>query len=222
MSSSILDSVLARMVSSYEEKAVVAAPRKAKAPRQVLTRVVKAKDSVATAPSAVRKITSTIPVAAVGTLDAAGFLLACRDAGKISKRNDRGILVTLTDSNKARTDQIQAIAAFVGYDFGGALGVQLDSARQKAQYILRPVKADSTVAVTVKAFVAGLPDGTAKIVSDLKARIRMATDTMLDNEKIAEQHERDSAEYATHMALAAVESERLGHMRRDLAAIIGE
>lgn len=215
----ILDSVIGTLVSSYDAKpeAPKASKVRAKAPKA--PRTAKAEKAPVAAP---RKIVATIPVPAVGTLDAAGFLLAIRQAGKIRKANDAGVMITINDPAKEKADQIQAIAAFVGYDFSGAHGVQLDTARRTAQFNLRPVKADSKVAVTVKGFVAGMPNGTAKVVNDLRARIRLATDTMLDHEKEAEKHETDSAEHATHMALATVESERIAHMRRDLANIIGE
>lgn len=219
---SILNSVLATLVSSYEEKpeTVVVKARRTSTPRVKpagTVRVVKA------ANGAVRKVSApAIACDPPGTLSAAAFLLALREAGKIEKKNDSGVTVMIVDAAKEKIDQVKAIGAFVGYNFSGAHGTQLDTARQTAQFRLRPVKADSAVAVTVKAFVAGMPDGTAKIVRDLQARIRMATDLMLDHEKEAGKHAEDSAEYATHMALATVESERIAHMRRDLVQIVGE
>jgi hypothetical protein len=215
---SVLDSVLATLVGSYSvSETPVVMTRKASKPRADRSvRVVKASNSAVTV-----KKSAPIAVPAVGTLNAAGFILALRDAGKVSKANENGVMITLTDSNKERVDQVQAIAAYVGYNFAGAHGMQLDSARQKASYELRPVKADSKVTVTVKGFVAGMPNGTAKKVSDLQGRIRFSTDLMLDEEKKAESFSKDSAEYVTHMALAGVERERIAHMNKDLSNILG-
>lgn len=218
---SVLDSVLASLVGSYNvvEEAPVVRQRKASKPRADKVRVVKANNSTQTV---VKKVSSGIAVPPKGSLDAPGFLLALREAGKIRKANEAGVMISFTDHIKERADQIQAIAAFVGYDFGGAHGVQLDVARQKARFALRPIKVNSNVTATVAGFVAGMPNGTAKAVSDLQGRIRVATDLMLDQEKLAEKHAVDSGEYATHMALATVERERIAHMRRDLALIVGE
>lgn len=213
----ILDSVLASLVGSYsatEETPVVKA-RPARKPRADKVRVVKVANSTVTV-----KVSSGIPVPPKGSLNAAGFLLALRDAGKIRKANELGVMISFTDHNKERSDQIQAIAAFVGYNFSGAHGVQLDVARQKAHFALRPMKTDSKVTATVAGFVAGMPSGTAKAVRDLEGRIRVATDLMLDLEKKAESFEEGSAERATNLALATVERERIAHMRRDLSQIV--
>lgn len=211
----ILDSIVSSLVSSYNvpEKQVLV--RVERAPRK--TRTVKAESAP--------KVTShkiplaTIPVAAKGTLDAAGFLLAIRNAGKIVRSNEAGIPIHLTDAAKERQDQIQAIAAFVGYDFGGAHGTQLDVARQKARFALKPA-GDSKVSATVRGFVSGMPNGTEKAVRDLQGRIRVATETMLDHEKTAGQFAEGTTEYVSHMAMATVESERIAHMRKDLSRIV--
>lgn len=219
--SAVLSSVIASLVSSYDvtDPAPIVKARKATAPRAKLARVERSEGGSAT----VRKIVaSPIAVPPVGSLDAAGFLLAMRDAGKIRKENDRGVMVSLTDAAKEKADQIQAIAGFVGYDFGAPHGVQLDKARNAAQSKLRPVSTDSKVAVTVKAFVAGMPNGTERAVKDLQGRIRMADETRIEHECKAEKLPVDSAEHATHMALAAIECERIAHMKRDLALIVGE
>lgn len=217
----ILESVLGALVSSYSvsETPVVVA-RKASKPRANLVRVVRESSKTVSAPVVKAKgLAPNLPKA--GTLSAGDFLLALRNAGKINKENAAGVMVTLTDSNKEKTDQINAIAGFVGYNLSEPHGVQLDKARQKAHFTLRPAKTDSKLTATVKGFVAGMPNGTAKAVLDLEGRIRMATDTMLDLEKAAETFPEDSAERATKLALATVESERIAHMRRDLAAITG-
>ena len=217
----VLESVLAGLVASYdtvEETPKVSKPRKVRAARAE-------KAPQADAP---RKVVSTIPnLPEKGSLNAAGFLLALQQAGKIRKANEAGIMITLTDSKKEKVDQIAAIAAFVGYNFSGAHGTQLDMARSAAQRELRPVRTESVAVVTVAGYVAGMPNALAVKVNDLKARIRLANETMLDQEKEARKFDTDSeapdaGKYATHMALAAVESERIAHMRRDLANLVGE
>lgn len=208
----VLDSIVSTLVSSYnvpEKQVLVRVERKA--------RTVKAEKAPQV--TAHKIPLATIPVAAKGTLDAMGFMMALRNAGKVQRSNESGILMTITDPKKEKEDQIQAIAAFVGYDFGGAHGTQLDSARQRARFTLQPAKG-SKVAATVRGFVAGMPNGTEKAVRDLQARIRVATETMLDHEKTASKFAEDTAEYATHMALATVESERIAHMRKDLSKIV--
>lgn len=210
----VLDSVLSGMVASYTATEVpVVAVRKARTVKAKPGQVRIVKGAAVSAPT-------TIPLPAVGSLDAAGFILALRNAGQIEKKNEAGITVKLHDANKSRLDQIQAIAAFVGYDYQIPLGTQLDRARQKAQFILRPVKTESRVAATVAGYVAGMPNGTEKVVMDLQARIKMAEDTIAELEKAAE-FSTDGTVKATKMALATVESERIAHMRRDLALITG-
>ena len=215
----VLDSVLSALLSSYNvtEETPVVKVRKVSKPRAGMVRAVRAPSgsTVAVKPS------MTIPVPAVGSLDAAGFLLALRNAGKVRKANEAGVMISFTDHNKERSDQVQAIAAFMGYNFSGAHGVQLDVARQKAHFALRPMKTDSKVTATIAGFVAGMPNGTKKAVLDLQGRIRAATDLKLDQEKLAQSFPIDSSEYATHMALATVESERIAHMVRDLTSILG-
>jgi hypothetical protein len=219
---SVLDSVLASLVSSYDVKETpIVKARKAKVNGTPIGKVRVVKASVGTA-TVKKVIACPIPVPAKGSIDAAGFMMLLREAGKIRKANDAGVMLTVTDSKKEIADQVQAIAGFVGYDFSSAHGMQLDMARQAAMRVLRPVKVESKVAATVSGFVAGMPNGTAKIVGDLQGRIRMATDTMLDQEKLAGNFAEDSAEYATHMALATVERERIAHMRSDLGKILGK
>ncbi len=223
----VLDSVLAGLVASYdvvvEETPKVAKPRKV---RESKPRASKAEKAPKTS-DAPRKVVPMTNLPEKGSLNAAGFLLALNQAGKIRKANESGVMITVSDPKKERQDQILAIQAFIGYNFSGAHGTQLDMARSAAQRELRPIKAESKVAVTVAGYVAGMPNATTTKVRDLQARIRLATDTMLDQEKEAGKYGEDSetpdaGKYATHMALAAVESERIQHMRRDLAAILGE
>lgn len=218
---SVLNAVLGSLVSSYSvtEETPVVQVRKASKPRANLVKVQRAPSTRGVKVVKSSGVAPTLPKA--GTLDAVAFLAALKVAGKICKENLHGVKVTLTDSNKERTDQVFAIAGFVGYSLSEPHGVQLDKARQKAHFIIRPVKTDSPVAATVKGFVAGMPNGSEREINNLVGRIRMATDTMLDLEKEAEACPEGSTERATKLALATVESERIAHMRRDLETIGG-
>lgn len=214
----VVDSVLAGLVQSYE---TIDAPQK-------MVRLVRNSDAKpkkekkafkAPSDNGVKPIRMVpAPLAILGSLDAEGFILALRGAGKIHKANDKGVMVAMHDPNKAVLDQKIAIAAYLGYDLNKAHGTQLDQARQKAQFTLRPSKGDSRVAHTVAGFVAGMPDSRAKQITDLQARIRVATETMLDLEKEAEAAT-DETIRATKLTLATVESERIAHMRKDLARL---
>lgn len=222
LSLSVVDSVLAGMVASYEVP-VQAEPKlvRVTASKMRAKREPAAKNGVvAKAPSANGSTAQGMDLPKAGSLTAAEFILALRNAGKVEKTNEAGVKVMLGDSIKERKDQILAIAGFVGYSVGTSHGTQLDNARLKAQFILRPMKTESKVSATVSGFVAGMPNGTAKVVNDLQGRIRLATETMLDLEKQAETA--NETERPGLLAMASVESERISHMRRDLTAITGE
>jgi hypothetical protein len=146
---------------------------------------------------------ATVNLPSKGTLDAEGFFSALRKA-------------------KDRNETIQAIAGYMGYDVTRDFGSQESEARMQAARDLRPItagadrKAQRVLASSVKGYIAGLPDHSAKSLSNLQARERLAVDTMI-------QHERDASEAKTEqdrgvsLALAQVERERLIQIRKDLA-----
>lgn len=198
---------LAMMLSSYtapEEPTVKVVTPKVSKPA---TKTAKVATVQADLPSNGSNAKVAAPVgmtlAAKGTLNAEGFFAACRKA-------------------KDRNETIQAIAGFVGYDMTRDFGSQEQEARAIARRTLSPIvagedrKAQRVLAASVKGYIAGLPDHSAKSLSNLQARERLAVDTMIS-------HERDAAEAKTEqdrgvsLALAQVERERLVQIRKDLA-----
>jgi alkanesulfonate monooxygenase SsuD/methylene tetrahydromethanopterin reductase-like flavin-dependent oxidoreductase (luciferase family) len=125
----------------------------------------------------------------VGTIDAKAFMLAMRNAGQ--RKNDKGR--TFTDQSKIRADQIQAIAAYIGYDHTKNFGPQEQIARDQAKRELtnRPDHGLSRqeqreVARSLHGFVAGTPDMMAKKLADLRARETFLTESMIDAKKKGE------------------------------------
>lgn len=116
------------------------------------------------------------------TLDAKGFLLACRDAGK--RRNDKGI--PFTDPKEVRNDLIKAIHAYCGYDNRRDFGSQETEARAKAQREIRGYKVTGPSREEMKAasrsaagFVAGMPQPSQRILLNLRAREQATVEAML-------------------------------------------
>lgn len=127
------------------------------------------------------------------TLDAKGFLLACRDAGKRSfeKVNEvTGEVVTIVkrDEGKVREDLIKAIHAYIGYDTSRDFGSQDNEARAKANREAsgRVVTAGPTreeqrsAARSMAGYVKGMPAPAAKLLANLRAREQAAAEAMID------------------------------------------
>lgn len=126
-----------------------------------------------------------------GTLDAKGFLLAMRNAGKRVNQETSAVFV---DPREIRNDQIKAIHAFmyqetrqgrvyIGYDPKGEFGSQDQAARALAQRELRgPVKVSEVVKPSLSAagYVAGMPEPSQKLLANLRAREQAACAAMLD------------------------------------------
>lgn len=156
------------------------------------------------------------------TLDAKGFLQACRDAGK--RRNDKGI--PFTDPKEVRNDLIKAIHAYCGYDVGRDFGSQDSEARAKAQREIRgftasgPSREEQRAASrSVAGFVAGLPDHKVRSLANLRAREVAAAEAMIEHEKAAHDAKRTTADRLLSQGLADVERERLTQIRADIAAM---
>jgi hypothetical protein len=138
------------------------------------------------------------PVEPQGTIDARGFVLAMRTAGR--RYTDNGIPFTL--DKEVLNDKIRAIAAFTGYDAQGprvvddsgnvhehnvpTFGAQELRANMTAQRTLdpRPVQAVERRAMG-KGYVAGMPDHEAKELRNLLARERLAADTICETREAA-------------------------------------
>lgn len=116
------------------------------------------------------------------SLDAKGFLLAMRNAGK--RPNDKGIMAL--QANEVRNDQIKAIHAYIGYDNRRDFGSQEMAARAQAQRELRGApktgKVQEKVAPSrsVAGYVAGMPQPSHRLLLDLQARERCLAEAMID------------------------------------------
>jgi hypothetical protein len=153
------------------------------------------------------------------TLDAKGFLNACRDAGK--RRNAEG--KPIFDAREVRNDLICAIHAYIGYDNRRDFGSQDIEARSQAQRELRGVAPGPTreekraASRSGRGFIAGLPDHKARRLQDLLARETAAVDAMLQYQKEATEAYKTSRVDALRLeGLAEVERERLSAIRRDI------
>lgn len=116
------------------------------------------------------------------TLDAKGFLLACRDAGKrsfevVDQATGEVRHVVKRDDREVRGDLIKAIHAYIGYDTSRDFGPQDQEARAKAQRELRggvvpgPTREEKRSAErSMTGFVKGMPAPQQRLVRDLQAR----------------------------------------------------
>lgn len=127
------------------------------------------------------------------TLDAKGFLLACRDAGKRSFETTNEVTGEVTtvvkrDESKVREDLIRAIHAYVGYDQGRDFGSQDAAARAKANreasgrvVVAGPTREEQRAASrSMSGFVAGMPLPAQKLLANLRAREQTAAEAMID------------------------------------------
>ena len=65
-----------------------------------------------------------------------------------------------------------------------------------------------------------MPDGTARKVSDLLARERLAAETMSAHEQVSHDSSKSVEERTIANGLAAVERERIAQIRADLATLV--
>jgi hypothetical protein len=148
-----------------------------------------------------------------GMLDARGFMLAIRKAGR--RLNADGKLYT--NESEVRNDMIRAIAGYVGYDLGANYGPQELVAKTKAHRELsgKPVTG-MTLAEKREAsrsmvgFVAGMPDAIAKQVGDLRGR-----ETKLAEDMLAASKAGNASEAQRLYAL-------LGNTRDEISRIIAQ
>jgi hypothetical protein len=160
----------------------------------------------------------TIGLPAVGSLNAEGFFFALRHAGM--RKNDQGRLVR--HPLLIQQDEKLAIAAYIGYNFTAPFGSQLEQARLKARFTLRPEKNGKEykrgTSATLAGFIKGCPDLVKKHLEDLLSREQLAADLVIGYER--------SADEATHQddrliftGKALVERERLSVIRQDLITL---
>lgn len=202
--------LLAKMAASYnrpEPPPVMMAP---KAPK--VAKPKKGSGSLHCAPPKVQHDTAppTIAIPATGSLDGEGFvsaMLATYDKVDGKKRIP------------TRDEKIQAIAAYIGYDFGGCYGTQESAAYAKAKREKRsvsvnpaePFKAKS-VLPTMAGFIAGMPQEEAKKIGDLLGRERIYQDNLVDLVKKQDEFKVDLSQEIR------VEKARIAKIHADLAA----
>ena len=130
-------------------------------------------------PNAGKSMTPGITLPERNTLDAQGFLIAMRDAGK--RRTAEG--KPFVDQREVRNDQVKAIHAYCGYDNRRDFGSQDLEARAKAQRELRgaPKVVETTApSRSVAGYVAGMPQPSQRILLNLQARERAAAEAMIE------------------------------------------
>ena len=133
----------------------------------------KAKKAAPIPHQTIAKAEPTAPLPTAGTMDARTFLTAMLAAGR--RKNDRGVVYT--NQAEVRGDQIKAISAFIGYDLSLTHGEQEATARAKANReltgrpITGPTREEQRQADrTLKGYVAGVADDTAKAETNVAAR----------------------------------------------------
>lgn len=135
--------------------------------------------------------------------------------------------IMMMNRAKSRDEKIVAIAAYIGYQAGGDFATQEMAANAKAKGEIRPVPVSGpslaeirTAQRSAKGYVAGMPDGTRKLVQDLLGREQLAVDTRNEHVRDARNHERSMSARKLSIGLARLEAERLVQIRADLARYV--
>lgn len=149
--------------------------------------------------------------------------VALPQAGSIGAK----AFIMMMNRAKGRDEKIVAIAAYIGYEVGGDFATQEMAAHAKAKGEIRPVQATGpsreeikTAQRSAKGYVAGMPDGTRKLVQDLMGRLQLALDTR--NELVRDSRDRSRPMAARKLAIgkARIEQERMLQIRADLARYV--
>lgn len=150
--------------------------------------------------------------------------VALPQAGSIGAK----AFIMMMNRAKSRDEKIVAIAAYIGYEIGGDFATQEMKAHAKAKGEIRPVNASGpsreeikTAQRSAKGYVAGMPDGTRKLVQDLMGRLQLALDTRNELVRGARDHSRPMSARKLSIGLARLESERLVQIRAELARYVG-
>lgn len=106
-----------------------------------------------------------VPFRSSEKLSTTEFLQAIKDAGKRQGKFDQ---------NLVKTDQIEALRNFIGYQYGEPHGTQLDNARRQALTKVKGTGPSGAAMPQGAGFVAGMPDGRAKRRSDLQRRVELS------------------------------------------------
>lgn len=207
--SNALDLALATMLADYSKndasQSTVAVVKAASKPRAVKAPKVETVQALPSNGSKPQGTMVAINLPAKGTLDAPAFLVALRKA-------------------KDRNEEIQAIAGFVGYDPRENHGTLMMRAKAEAQRMMRPISVSGpsraeqrSAANSLKGYVAGMPDHRARMLGDLLAREVQTAEARDEHLRQAcKTHAKDGS-CCMHHAMAEVETERLSHIRADLA-----
>jgi hypothetical protein len=149
--------------------------------------------------------------------------VALPQAGSIGAK----AFIMMMNRAKSRDEKIVAIAAYIGYEVGGDFATQEMTAHAKAKGEIRPVQATGpsreeikTAQRSAKGYVAGMPDGTRKLVQDLLGRENLAVSTRNEHVRDARDHKRTMAARKLSIGLARLEAERLVQIRADLARFV--
>jgi hypothetical protein len=242
-----LESCLALLAASYTVPEVIVTrndpnyvhiPRKPKADPKA--KVVQAKDSPAI---------FGVVMPEMGSLDAMGFTLAMRNAGKrpFTAHNAAGepIQVIKVEAKQVRPDCIKAIHAYCGYDPKGEFGTQEQAARAKASIEIGYRKTNGLTRQESRTHAAGQPeqrkqwgvdkDPQAARLAHLRSSETTIVENILSAEKAAkeahamacEARAEEQLEFAEACAEVAgkaqatvvIERARLAQVQADLKAI---
>jgi len=151
------------------------------------------------------------------TLDAKGFLIACRDAGKrgfekVNEVTGEVHVVVKVDQTKVRDDIIKAIHAYCGYDMSRDFGSQDTAARAQASreasgkvIVVGPSREEVKAANrSLTGFIHGMPLPAQKLLANLRAREQATAEAMIDA--------KTDDERATHKAVLAQIRSAIGEL----------
>lgn len=221
-----LDLALSVSLASYArpeplpEGTVLSTQRLVKVDRPKKGRIVASKP---TAKPVVESAPKSEPQAAAPSPNGKVVGVALPQAGSIGAK----AFIMMMNRAKSRDEKIVAIAAYIGYEVGGDFATQEMVAHAKAKGEIRPVQATGpsreeikTAQRSAKGYVAGMPDGTRKLVQDLLGREQLAVDTRNEHVRDARDHKRTMAARKLSIGLARLEAERLVQIRADLARFV--
>ncbi len=221
-----LDLALSVSLASYArpeplpEGPVLSTQRLVKVDRPTKGRIVASKP---TAKPVVESAPKSEPQAAAPSPNGKVVGIALPQAGSIGAK----AFIMMMNRAKSRDEKIVAIAAYIGYEVGGDFATQEMAAHAKAKGEIRPVQATGpsreeikTAQRSAKGYVAGMPDGTRKLVQDLLGRENLAVSTRNEHVRDARDHKRTMAARKLSIGLARLEAERLVQIRADLARFV--
>jgi len=158
------------------------------------------------------------PLPIRGTIKAQEFLASLPHCGK--RPNANGVRV-FQNNDLMRDDEKRLVASFVGWDPKEIHGVQLEAARRQARRDISPVSAKAFsrgADPSLTGTVAGMPNVLQTKIDNLLAREKASAEAISDNERKASLA-RGKADHDLFMGLAALESQRIKQIRKELIAL---